>query len=104
MTASLYQSSASSSGVSIARAIRSEVVVEVVLRAHPPAHAQDVRRQHVRVELHVVVRTVPEVARAAEQVVDLEAAATGVDPELAEVELRPPALAVVEVEVADDED
>ena len=50
----------------------SQEVVEVVLGAHLAPHAEDVRRHHGRVELDVVARAVPDVARAAEQVVHLE--------------------------------
>src|SRR5690349_19184793 len=81
MMASLYQS-ASPVPVDASRVVRGprtatrpcwlEEIVEVPLGAQPATHAEHVGGQHGRVERDEAARTVPEVARVAQQVVHLE--------------------------------
>src|SRR5438552_7233560 len=84
MTASLYQ--------------RSEVVLKIPLRPDSSADAENVRRNHVRIQLHEISRTVPRVPRAAEKIVNLKRA-IGVELQSGEVELDPARLCVVRVDV-----
>src|ERR1700743_541554 len=92
MTPSLYQSGSS------------EVVLEVALTANLSADLEDVRRDDVRIELHVVPRAVPHVPRTAQEVVGLERP-RAIEVEFFEIEVEPPRLRVVRVEVdhADDD-
>src|SRR5450756_938902 len=68
---------------------RSQVVVEVVLCAHTPPDDEDVRRHGLWVQLHIVVRTLPEVARIGQQVVRLVGLAC-VDAQLVERQIDKP--------------
>src|ERR1700751_4850751 len=111
MTASLYQSGSFHQSTSVVGCVsavaswsierwvgRLEEVVEVALGMHAPPDAEDVRRAHLRVQLAVVPRGAPEIARAGEQIVRLEAL-SGVDTQLIELQRDPARLPVMRVKV-----
>ena len=50
---------------------RLHVVIEVVFGADAPAHAEDVGGTGLRIQFHVVARTVPEIAGVAQEIVRL---------------------------------
>src|SRR4051812_38638634 len=81
----------------------SKEVVEIALRAHAAADAEDVRRHLPRVELHEVARTVPEETGAGQEIVHLERL-PHLETERREIEVDPPRLHVVRIEVDDDDD
>src|SRR5919204_1805273 len=108
--ASLYQSASSvlsaARSIRVARATRrppSLIRLEVTLRPHSVPDPEDVRRDDAGVELHVVVRPLPQVPGPREQVVDLIRPSM-VDPELVEVEVQEPRLPMLGVEVHHDQD
>src|SRR5579871_514493 len=113
MTASLYQSASSISGATVASGasgavtasfigISLLVVIEIVLAAHVPAQAQHVSGHAIGIEPHEVARTAPFEALLGEKIVRL-VGALGIEREGPEIELEPPRLDVIRIEVHDDE-
>src|SRR6202011_2499320 len=76
----------------------SQEVLEVVLAADPSAEPKDLRGRRERVELDVVARAVPDVARPAQELVRL-VAALAVDAERVEREGDHADLRVVRIDV-----
>ena len=79
MTASLYQSGSFTAGSGVAfglfsrrTATASQEVVEVPFRPHPASHVENVRRDDGGVERDEAPCAVPQIARVAQQIVDLE--------------------------------
>src|SRR6185436_18902811 len=106
MTASLYHSGSSSCGGSAAGGASSNCSspMRTFMGAVDSrlAHAQDVSGPRERVELDLIARALPGVARAVEEVVDLEAPVR-VDAELGQRERGPARLPVVGIEVHGDQ-
>src|SRR5258708_10951037 len=111
MTASLYQSRSFSGsvsplggGTSVARwSMRGNVsgeVFELLLGALVATEPEDMRRADVWIQLDVVARPMPQVARVGEQVVDLEGLPAR-DPKLIEVEVDPARLRMLPIELDD---
>src|SRR5688572_11133870 len=75
-----------------------KVVLKVPFRPHATPDPEDVCRDDMRIQLYVVAASLPRVARAAEEVVDLEAA-TGLQAEGSEVKVDPAGVGVVRVDV-----
>src|SRR5258706_6981426 len=110
MTASLYQSRSFPDSVSplgactsIARWSMREgsgEVFELLLGALVATEPEDMRRADVWIQLDVVARPMPQVARVGEQVVDLEGLPAR-DPKLIEVEVDPARLRMLPIEIDD---
>src|SRR5258706_14813327 len=94
MTASLYQRASSPA---VAR-VGSGEAVEAGSGRRAPVYTDAVGRKRMRAQLDVVVRALPQVAPAAEQVLDEELLAGG-DIQLVQRQLDPARLDVVRVEV-----
>src|ERR1700704_2776506 len=75
-------------------------VIEILLRAPPPPHAEEVRRRLLRLELNEVARAAPQEARAGQQIVHLERPAR-FEAERRQVKLHPARLRVMRIEVDD---
>src|SRR5262245_45975168 len=91
MTASLYQRRRSVDDSSLSACATARASLSSV-------NTEDVRRQGLRVELHVVAAAVPGVAAAAEQILEVVAAP------LSQGEIDPAGLDVARIEVHSDED
>src|SRR5690242_640890 len=102
MTASLYQSASAGPGAGAAApGARSGEVVEARVRSSE--YTEDMGRKRVGAELDVVVRSLPQVAPAAEQVLDEIFLAFG-DAELGERQADEARLDVVRIQIDDDQD
>src|SRR2546421_12713495 len=98
MTASLYQR-ASSPAVAM---VASGEAVEAGSGMRSPVYTEDVGRKRVGGKLDVVVRALPEVAPAAEQVLD-QVFLAGRNIELVQRQPYPAGLDIVRVEIDDDD-
>src|SRR6266511_3019597 len=115
MMASLYQSSIKLSALGSQLSGRSaqepradsreplQEVLKIPFRPYLSPKPENVRRHHLRIQLHVIPWPVPCVARARQQLVDLERA-VGVEVQGIEVELDPAGLRIVRVDVDDGQD
>src|SRR2546430_311768 len=115
MIASLYQSSMKLSALGSQlsgrsarepRADRREPLQEVLkipLRPYLSPNPENVSRHNLRIQLHVIPWAMPSVARAREELVDLERAVR-VEAQGIEVELDPAGLRIVRVDVDDGQD
>src|SRR5262245_22646673 len=72
----------------------SHIIIEVVLGAHPPPHAEDRGRDAMGIELHIVARAVPEIARVGQEIVHL-VGLMPIDPQLIKRQIDPAGLGVI---------
>src|SRR5579875_1700655 len=101
MIASLYHSDCTGSVTASERPL--EEIIEVVFGAHAPAHAKNVSGHFLWIELHVIVRALPEVAILGDQIVHL-IFLMRFQLKIVQRKIKPAGLPVMGIEVDDDHD
>src|ERR1700735_3197518 len=76
----------------------SQVIVEVLLAAHPPPQPEHMRGHALRVEHDVVIPAAPDVALLAQQIMHL-VGLLGIEFQRAHIHVHPPGLRLMRVEV-----